>query len=269
MADQIRPQELMQASFVGGAIVKSQIARAITEVVLGKIAHRIGFGHCPLSTQRSTGMHQGQQKLMEAMFRFIGVTRQYAGMIRLKAPVWASQIKSNITPATMAVRCKIAHPMAAISGPIFEHGFNQRLTGFVKTERQRLKRAMFRFIGVTQQYAGLICLKAPVWASQINSNITPAVMAVQRKIARLMAAIAGPIFEHGPLFSQGLTGVVETERQRLKRAMFRLIGVTRQYAGMIRLKAPVWASQINTKVTPTIMAGANNLKINFVALRRT
>jgi hypothetical protein len=139
--DQIRAQEVVQATFVGSAIVKSQIARAITEV-LGEIAHRTGFGHGPSLTQRSIGAHQGQQKLMEAMFRFIGVTRQYAGMIRLKAPIWASQINSNITPAMMAVRRKIAHLMAAIAGPIFEHGplFSQSLTGVVEMGRQRLTR---------------------------------------------------------------------------------------------------------------------------------
>ena len=140
----------MQATFVGSAIVKSEIARAIPEA-LGKIAHHTGFGHGPLLTQRSTGVHQRQQKLMEPMFRFIGVTRRYAGMIRLKAPIWASQTNSNITPAMMAVQRKISHLMAAIAGPIGPL-FSQGLTGVAETERQRLTRAMFRFIGVTRQY---------------------------------------------------------------------------------------------------------------------
>jgi hypothetical protein len=99
----------------------------------------------------------------------------------------------------MAVQRKIAHQMAAIAGPIFGHGplFTQGLPGVAQTEGQRLMQAMFRLIGVIRRYVGVVRLKAPLWATQINSNIRPATMAVQRKIARPMAAIAGTIFGHG------------------------------------------------------------------------
>jgi hypothetical protein len=134
---------------------------------LGKIAHRTGFGHGSLLTQRSTGVHQWQQKLMEAMFTFIGVTRQYAAMIRLKAPIWVGQINTKITPTIAAVQRKISHLMAAIAGPIGPP-FSQGLTGVAETERQRLTRAMFRFIGVTQQYVEVVRLRAALCASQIR-----------------------------------------------------------------------------------------------------